>query len=110
MDKVLKQVVLASNNLGKIKEFTAILKNFNIAILPQSDFNVPALAETGVTFVENAMLKARHAAQFTHLPALADDSGLTVPALAGAPGIYSARYAGLEAQAKDNIQKLLKNM
>jgi XTP/dITP diphosphohydrolase len=101
------KVVLASSNAGKIKEFQEILRPFHIELFPQSDFGVEDVEETGLSFVENALLKARHAAKMTGLPALADDSGLAVDALQGAPGIYSARYAGVNAKAKDNIEKLL---
>ena len=103
------KVVLASHNQGKIREFQALLKNYAIDIIPQADLGVSDIAETGVTFVENALIKARHAARTTGLPALADDSGLTVAALKGAPGIYSARYAnagGVNA-SHANIAKLL---
>jgi XTP/dITP diphosphohydrolase len=101
------QIVLASNNEGKAREFNVLLKNFHIELIPQSSLNVPEIEETGITFIENALMKARHASQVTGLPALADDSGLAVQALNGAPGIYSARYAGAHATAKDNIKKLL---
>lgn len=101
------KIVLASSNSGKIKEFNALLKDLNIDVIPQSEFGIKDAEETGLTFIENAMIKARHAAAQSGLPALADDSGLCVSALLGAPGIYSARYAGKEANAKANIQKLL---
>lgn len=104
------KIVLASNNAGKVKEFNALFASRNLEIVPQSAFQVDEVEETGLTFVENAILKARHAAKVTGLPSLADDSGLVVPALNGAPGIYSARYAGKSANAKDNIQKLLQAM
>lgn len=104
------KVVLASSNAGKIREFSEILKPFDIEIIPQSELGVKDAEETGLSFVENALLKARHASQITGLPALADDSGLAVDALSGAPGIYSARYAGEKAKDKDNIDKLLKAM
>lgn len=100
-------VVLASNNAGKIREFSAILAPFNITIIPQSEFNVPEIEETGATFIENALLKARHASKLTGLPAIGDDSGIAVHALNGAPGILSARYAGEPANPTNNIQKLL---
>jgi XTP/dITP diphosphohydrolase len=99
------QIVLASNNKGKINEIQALLPNFHI--LPQSEFNVSDVEETGLTFVENALIKARHAARQCHLPVLADDSGLAVDVLNGAPGIYSARYAGNGASDQDNVDKLL---
>lgn len=101
------KIVLASNNTGKIREFSELLKDFHIELIPQAELGVPEAKETGLTFIENAILKARHAAELTGLPALADDSGLTVTALFGAPGIYSARYAGAFATAQANIQKLL---
>lgn len=100
-----QQIVLASNNQGKIREIQALLPDYSI--IPQSEFIQTEAEETGVTFVENALLKARHAAQHSHLPVLADDSGLAVDALAGAPGIYSARYAGIGANNQENVNKLL---
>lgn len=100
-------VILATNNPGKLREFNDLLAGEQVEVLPQSAFNVPAVAETGLSFVENALLKARHAAQHSGLPALADDSGLVVDALGGAPGIYSARYAGSQASDQDNVEKLL---
>ncbi len=102
-----QQIVLASNNQGKIKELTRILADLNVEILPMSHFDIESPEETGITFVENALLKARHVAQLTGLPALADDSGLSVDALNGAPGVYSARYAGENASDKENYEKLL---
>jgi XTP/dITP diphosphohydrolase len=101
------KVVLASSNAGKIKEFKELFANFHIDLVPQSELGVTDIEETGLSFIENSLLKARHAAEVTGLPALADDSGLVVNALNGAPGIYSARYAGIQATAKDNIDKLL---
>ena len=86
--------ILASNNAKKIAELTPILARFDITIRPQRDYGIDEIAETGLTFVENALIKARHAAKQSGLPAIADDSGLCVPALGGAPGIYSARYSG----------------
>jgi XTP/dITP diphosphohydrolase len=100
-----KQLVLASNNAGKIREIQALLPDYKI--LPQADFVQSEAEETGLTFIENALLKARHAAQHCNLPVLADDSGLAVDVLAGAPGIYSARYAGVGANDQDNVDKLL---
>src|SRR5437773_379359 len=102
--------VLASGNAGKIRELQAMLNHLDMTIIPQHDLNVTDIHETGFTFVENALLKARHACEKTGLPALADDSGLEVPALLGAPGIYSARYAGEKASSADNIKKLLEEM
>ncbi len=101
------RVVLASSNDGKIRELHALLNHFGIDLIPQSELGVTEAKETGLTFIENALIKARHACSVTGLPAIADDSGLAVDALKGAPGIYSARYASETAHAKDNIQKLL---
>ncbi len=103
----MKRIVLASGNAGKAREISEILANYRIEVLPQSAFNVIEVEETGLTFVENALLKARNAATHSGLPAIADDSGLEVDALHGAPGIYSARYAGDDASDSDNIAKLL---
>ena len=103
----MQKIVLASNNAGKVIEIQSLLSDLPIALLPQSDFNVPEIAETGDTFIENALIKAQHAAQLTQLPALADDSGLAINALNGAPGIYSARYAGENASDHDRIEKVL---
>lgn len=100
-------VVLASNNPGKLQEFKEILGDVHIRIIAQSDLQVPEIEETGLTFVENAILKARNAAKHTGLPALADDSGLEVDILNGAPGVYSARYAGVQADFSENRKKLL---
>jgi XTP/dITP diphosphohydrolase len=100
-----QQIVLASGNAGKIREIQAILANQ--VIVPQSAFNVVECEETGLTFVENAILKARNAAAQSRLPAIADDSGIIVDALHGAPGVRSARYAGDKASDADNVQKLL---
>jgi XTP/dITP diphosphohydrolase len=102
-----KRIVLASNNAGKVREFNQLLADCEIEVIPQSEFSVAEIEETGLTFVENALLKARNAAAHTGLPAVADDSGLEVDALQGAPGIYSARYAGAGASDQDNLQKLL---
>lgn len=101
------KLVLASSNQGKLREINQLIGGLGLQVVPQSDFDVPDADETGLTFVENAILKARHAAQLTGLPALADDSGLEVDALNGAPGIYSARFAGPGASDADNLQKLL---
>ena len=101
------QFVLATGNIGKVKELASMLAPLNIDIVPQSEFKVPEVPETGTTFIENAIIKARHAAQLTGLPAIADDSGLEVMALGGAPGIYSARYSGDNATDQSNIDKLL---
>lgn len=101
------QYAIASGNAGKIREFEQVLSAGNYELIPQSQFNIESCAETGLTFVENAILKARHAAQHSGLAAIADDSGLIVDALHGAPGLYSARYAGEQATHADNIAKLL---
>ena len=103
----MKKLVLASGNAGKLREFGQLLAPFDFEVLPQSAFNVPEADEPHVTFVENAIAKARHAAQQTGLPALADDSGLEVDALGGAPGVYSARYAGEPVSYSANNAKLL---
>lgn len=103
----MKRIILASGNAGKAQEISQMLANHRIEVLPQSAFNVTEVEETGLTFVENALLKARNAAAHSGLPAIADDSGLEVDALDGAPGIYSARYAGNNASDSDNITKLL---
>lgn len=102
-----KQVVLASNNSGKLTEITHILSGANIELLPQSNFNVTEVEETGKTFVENALIKARHASALSGKAAIADDSGIEVDVLNGAPGIYSARYAGEGATDEDNLKLLI---
>ena len=104
---MIERIVLASGNRGKLKELNDILAPLNVAVVPQGDFAVRDAEETGLSFVENAIIKARHACQVTGLPALADDSGLEVDALRGAPGIYSARYAGEGASDEENNRKLL---
>jgi XTP/dITP diphosphohydrolase len=101
-------LVLASGNVGKIKELQALLPAYTL--IPQTQFNVSEIVETGTTFVENAILKARHAARISNLPAIADDSGLVVAALNDAPAIYSARYAGQGATNAENIAKLLREL
>ena len=111
-----EKLVIASGNQGKIREIAHLLAPFNLAVLPQSEFNVPECPEPHCTFIENALAKARHASQHTGLPALADDSGLCVQALQGAPGVISARYAGpkpansLLTQDERNNDKLLATM
>jgi XTP/dITP diphosphohydrolase len=102
-----KDIVLASSNPGKVREINQLLAELGMQVRPQGEFNVVDAEETGLTFVENAILKARNAAQHTGLPAIADDSGLEVDALAGAPGIYSARFAGKGASDQANLEKLL---
>ncbi|MCS6159574.1 RdgB/HAM1 family non-canonical purine NTP pyrophosphatase [Shewanella baltica] len=106
----MQQIVLASGNKGKLAEFDKMLASYGVTVLPQSQFNVSEVAETGTTFVENAIIKARHAAEITGLAAIADDSGLEVDLLQGAPGIYSARYAGENAKDQDNVLKLLETL
>lgn len=103
----MKKVVLASGNPGKVREIGDMLKELDIEVVPQSEFNVPEAEETGTTFVENAIIKARNAAQHTGLPAIADDSGIEVDALNGAPGVYSARYSGANADDQANNDKML---
>lgn len=105
-----KEYVLASGNKGKLREIEAVLKPLGFVVHPQSRWQTPEAEETAATFIENAFLKARQASSHVGLPAIADDSGLVVPALQGAPGIYSARYAGEGASDQDNIQKLLKEL
>ena len=100
--------VLASNNSGKLREFAPLFESMGLEVVAQRDFAVPDAEETGLSFIENAILKARHAAHATGRPAIADDSGLVVPALGGAPGIYSARYSG--GGDTDNNAKLLSDM
>ncbi len=102
-----QQIVLATGNKGKVKELATMLAPFNMTIIPQNECDVPEADETGTTFVENAIIKARNAAKHTGLPAIADDSGLEVDYLNGQPGIYSARYAGASAKDGDNVVKLL---
>jgi len=104
---MIDKIVLASGNKGKLREFNQVLSGFQIEVVPQSDFDVSDADETGLSFVENAIIKARHAAAATGLPALADDSGLEVDALKGAPGIYSARFSGENATDALNNAKLL---
>ena len=106
----MKRVVLASANAGKLRELNALLAPHGMDVVPQSEFEIPSIEETGESFVENAIIKARHAARLSGLAAIADDSGLMVDALGGAPGIYSARYAGVGASDAENLQHLLENM
>lgn len=105
-----QSIVLASGNPGKIREFTQLVTEFQLKIIPQTELNVSEVEETGFSFVENAIIKARHAAQQTGLPAMADDSGIEVDALDGAPGIYSARFAGVGATDERNLELLLEKM
>jgi XTP/dITP diphosphohydrolase len=104
------RLVLATGNAGKLREMRAILAPWNVEVLPQSDFTAASVEETGLSFVENAILKARFAAEASGLPAIADDSGLEVDALHGAPGIYSARYAGPGADDAANNARLLREL
>jgi XTP/dITP diphosphohydrolase len=106
----MKKLVLASNNAGKLKEFNEILGAIGFELHPQKELNVPEAEEPFATFVENALTKARHAARLTGLPALADDSGICVNALGGAPGVYSARYAGEPKSDARNNQKLIADL
>lgn len=103
----MQKVVLATGNAGKVRELATLLSDFGLDIVAQTELGVESAEETGLTFIENAILKARHAAQVTGLPAIADDSGLAVDFLGGAPGIYSARYAGGDASDQQNLLKLL---
>ncbi|MBN6711088.1 RdgB/HAM1 family non-canonical purine NTP pyrophosphatase [Haemophilus haemoglobinophilus] len=104
-----QKIVLATGNQGKVKEMADVLAEFGFEVVAQTDLGIDSPEETGLTFVENAILKARYAAKMSGLPAIADDSGLVVPALNGAPGLYSARYAGIEGEHADakNREKLL---
>jgi len=106
----MNKIVLASGNKGKLREFSQLFAEKNIEVIPQNEFAVPEADETGLSFVENAILKARNACKHSGLPALADDSGIEVDALQGAPGIYSARFAGKGASDQDNINKLLADL
>lgn len=106
----MKKYVLASGNSGKVREFNQLFAALDIEVVPQTEFGVAEIEETGLTFVENAILKARNAAVHTGLPAIADDSGLEVDALQGAPGIYSARFAGEGATDAENLHKLLQQL
>ncbi len=105
-----QRIILASSNKGKIREFAGMMAQLPYEVVPQSEYNVPDADETGLTFIENAILKARNAAKLTNLPAMADDSGVCINALNGAPGIYSARYAGPDAKDADLINKVLDEM
>ena len=106
----MRKVVLATNNAAKAKELGALLSGLDMEIVAQSALGVPEVEETGLSFIENAILKARNAAAHTGLPAIADDSGLEVDALEGAPGIHSARYAGTPSDDLANLKKLLADM
>ena len=106
----ISKIVLASGNAGKVREINKLFAGCGIEVVPQSEFNVPEVPETGTTFVENAIIKARHAAQCTGLPAISDDSGIEVDALNARPGVYSARYAGEGASDLDNNNKMLSEL
>ncbi len=106
----MNKLVIATGNAGKLKELQALLADLNIEVISQRELGVGDAEETGLSFVENAILKARHAARITGLPALADDSGLAVDVLGGAPGIYSARYSGAGATDASNNEKLLQTL
>jgi len=105
-----EKIVLASNNAGKVREINQLLASERIEVVPQKEFNIPDAIEDGLSFVENAIKKARHAASLSGLPTIADDSGIEVDALNGAPGIYSARFAGAHASDQDNLLKLLERL
>ncbi|MCU7880299.1 MAG: RdgB/HAM1 family non-canonical purine NTP pyrophosphatase [Candidatus Thiodiazotropha sp. (ex Lucinoma aequizonata)] len=105
-----EKIVLASNNAGKVREINQLLASEQITVVPQKDFNIPDAIEDGLSFVENAIKKARHAASLSGLAAIADDSGIEVDALSGAPGIYSAHFAGPGASDQANLQKLLERI
>ena len=108
--KPITKIVLASGTAGKVREINRLFADSGIEIVPQSDFDVPDVAETGTTFVENAIIKARHAAQCTGLPAISDDSGIEVDALDARPGVFSARYAGDGASDEDNNNRMLEEL
>ncbi len=105
-----EKIVLASNNAGKVREINQLLASEQIEVVPQKAFNIPDAVEDGLSFVENAIKKARHAASLSGLSAIADDSGIEVDALSGAPGIYSARFAGADASDEANLLKLLERL
>ncbi|MBW5407578.1 RdgB/HAM1 family non-canonical purine NTP pyrophosphatase [Morganella morganii] len=102
-----RKIVLATGNAGKVREMASLLADAGMDVVAQTELGVGSVEETGLTFVENAIIKARHAAKVTGLPAIADDSGISVDYLGGAPGIYSARYAGIDGNDGANIVKLL---
>ncbi len=106
----MKKLVLASGNAGKLRELSALMQDFGYALAAQSEYKVPEAAETGTTFVENAIIKARNAAEHTGLPAIADDSGIEVDVLQGAPGVYSARFAGANATDAANNALLVEKL
>ena len=104
------EIILATSNREKLTEFSQLFANTEFEIVPQSKFNVPEALETGLTFIENALIKARNACEYTNKPVIADDSGIVVDALEGAPGVHSARYANKNATYKENRDFLLKNL
>ncbi len=104
---MMNKVVLATSNPGKVRELSTKLAEFGMDILAQSEFGIESAEETGLTFVENALIKARHASRMSGLPAIADDSGIAIDYLNGQPGIFSARFAGADATDSDNIDKVL---
>ncbi|MEA9445268.1 RdgB/HAM1 family non-canonical purine NTP pyrophosphatase [Candidatus Fukatsuia symbiotica] len=106
----MQKIVLATSNSGKVRELADSLSSCGLHVVVQTALGVASVEETGLTFIENAILKARHAAQHTGLPSIADDSGLAVDALGGAPGVCSARYAGSHASDQENLEKLLARM
>ena len=110
MSATARHIVLASNNPGKVREINQLLAGHTVQVVPQSDYGVPEAVEDGLSFVENAILKARNAARHSGLPAIADDSGIEVDALNGEPGIHSARYAGSGASDRANLERLLEEM
>ena len=104
------KLVLASGNANKVAELQSLLNELEFTVIPQTELGVKDADETGTTFIENAIIKARHAAAVTQLPAIADDSGITVDALNGEPGVYSARFAGVQASDQQNLELLLKKL
>lgn len=106
----MKKFVLASSNAGKVREINKLLSSYDIEVIPQTEFDIPDAIEDGLSFVENAIIKARHAAKLSGLPAIADDSGIEVDALNHRPGIYSARYSGEGANDQNNNQKMLEEL
>lgn len=106
----MQKVVLATGNADKVRELASLLNDFGLDVVAQTELGVDSVEETGLTFIENAIIKARHAAKVTGLPALADDSGLAVDVLGGAPGIYSARFSGVDASDQQNLEKLLEEL
>lgn len=106
----MQKIVLASGNKGKLAEMRRLLGGLGVEIIAQSELGVPDVPEDGLSFVENSLIKARNASKHSGLPAIADDSGIAVDALGGAPGIYSARYAGENASDDDNLEKLLADL